>query len=239
MLDILWLRLTFYSHQVARQLEPKDKAFVKELINARANAKNIANVLTERNGVNYSSQDVRNIVARIKTNEEVVSTVEEALGEIKDKGVDVRYKKQSNTDNVEVLWVQTKDMKLQLSRSAPRVFECDTTFGYYHWTTNQKEERKTPWFKKRLKENNTESEDLRKRAEYSAGVENTLPFFDSGDICCICDFALNDPVKKLKKVIICPRCSEYVHEPRLVKSGCKCTFWDNKLIRKDHACLFC
>ena len=38
--------------------------------------------------------------------------------------------------------------------------------------------------------------DLRKRAEYSAGVENTLPFFDSGDICCICDFALNDPIKK-------------------------------------------
>ena len=59
----------FYSHQVARQLEPNDKAFVKELINARANAKNIANVLTERNGVNYSSQDVRNIVARIKTTE--------------------------------------------------------------------------------------------------------------------------------------------------------------------------
>ena len=119
----------FYSHQVARQLEPKDKAYVKELVHARASAKNIANVLTERNGINYNSQDVRNIVARIKTTEEVVPTVEEALGEIKDNGGDVRYKKQSNTDNVEVLWIQTKDMKSQLSRSAPRVFECDTTFG--------------------------------------------------------------------------------------------------------------
>ena len=119
----------FYSHQVARQLEPKDKAFVKELVHARASSKNIANVLTERNGINYNSQDVRNIVARIKTTEEVVPTVEEALGDITDNGGDVRYKKQSNTDNVEVLWIQTKDMKSQLSRSAPRVFECDTTFG--------------------------------------------------------------------------------------------------------------
>ena len=55
--------------------------------------------------------------------------MEESLGEIKDNGGDVRYKKQSNSDNVEVLWVQTQDMRAQLTRSAPRVFECDTTFG--------------------------------------------------------------------------------------------------------------
>ena len=69
-------------------------------------------------------------MARIKTSEEELCSVEESLGDIKDKGCDVRYKKQSNSDNVEpVLWVQTKDMKDQLVRSAPRVFECDTTFG--------------------------------------------------------------------------------------------------------------
>jgi hypothetical protein len=65
---------------------------------------------------------------------------------------------------------------------------------------------------------------MRKRAEYSASVENTLPFFDSGDVCNICDFALNDPIKALKKIIQCPRCNEYIHEPCLVKSGCACTF---------------
>ena len=70
----------------------------------------------------------------------------------------------------------------------------------------------------------TESEDMRKRAEYSASVENTLPFFDSGDVCNICDFALNDPIKALTKIIQCPRCNEYIHEPCLVKSGCACTF---------------
>ena len=61
----------FYSHQVARKLEPEDKEFVKELLKARANPKNIANVITERKGVHYNAQDVRNIVARIKTSEEV------------------------------------------------------------------------------------------------------------------------------------------------------------------------
>ena len=64
----------------------------------------------------------------------------------------------------------------------------------------------------------------RKRAEFSANTECTLPFFDSGDVCNICDFSLNDPIKKMKKIIQCPRCHEYVHEPCLMKSGCSCTF---------------
>ena len=64
----------------------------------------------------------------------------------------------------------------------------------------------------------------RKRAEFSANTEYTLPFFDSGGVCNICDFSLNDPIKKMKKIIQCPRCHEYVHEPCLMKSGCSCTF---------------
>ena len=48
-------------------------------------------------------------------------------------------------------------------------------------------------------------------------------FFDSGDMCEICQFAFNDPIKRLKKIIQCPRCSQYIHEPCLTKSGCVCT----------------
>ena len=66
------------------------------------------------------------------------------------------------------------------------------------------------------------STNLRDRAEMAVSRDNTLPFFDSGDICNICLFALNDPVKKLKKITMCPTCSEYVHEPCLVKIGCTC-----------------
>ena len=96
---------------------------------ARANPKNIANVLTQRKGASYNAQDVRNIIARINVDEEAVASVEESLGELVDNGGEVRYKKQDNTDNVEVIWVQTRDMRSQLSKSSPRLFECDTTFG--------------------------------------------------------------------------------------------------------------
>ena len=112
----------FYSHQVARKLETSDKDYIKELMKARANPKNIANVLAERKGVSYNAQDVRNIIARINVDEQAVASVEESLGEIIDNAGDVRYKKQDHTDNVEVIWVQTKDMRSQLSRSAPRLF---------------------------------------------------------------------------------------------------------------------
>ena len=51
------------------------------------------------------------------------------MGQIRDAGGEVRYKKEKETNNVDVLWVQTKDMKVQLMQTKPQVFECDTTFG--------------------------------------------------------------------------------------------------------------
>ena len=63
----------------------------------------------------------------------------------------------------------------------------------------------------------------RSQAENSANPDRSIPFFDSGDICEICHFAFNDPIKRLKKIIQCPRCSQYIHEPCLTKSGCVCT----------------
>ena len=119
----------FYSHQQSRKLEEDDKKFVKGLLRARANPRNIADVLTERTGKDFRAQDVRNLITKIKQHEDNPSTVEEALGEIRDGGGEVRYKKEKKNDNVDVLWVQTKDMKNQLSRTKPQVFECDTTFG--------------------------------------------------------------------------------------------------------------
>ena len=122
-------KANFYNHQVARKLDTPDKEYVKELLKARANPKNIANVLTQRKGPSYNAQVVRNLIARINVDEQAVASVEESLGELVDNGGEVRYKKQNNNDNVEVIWVQTRDMRSQLSKSSPRVFECDTTFG--------------------------------------------------------------------------------------------------------------
>ena len=119
----------FFSHQQSRKLDEEDNDFVKELLKVKAYPRNIANALTERTGKDFTAQDVRNLIARIKDTEENETSVDESLGQIRDGGGEVRYKKEEGSDNVDVLWVQTKDMKDQLKQTKPLVFECDTTFG--------------------------------------------------------------------------------------------------------------
>ena len=110
------------SHQQARKLSEEDKGFVKGLIKARANARNIGDVLSERTGINFPTQSVRNLINRIKDDDEDGKTVEKVLGDIRDAGGDVMYRKESNTNNVDVLWIQTKDMKNMLAKCRPLVF---------------------------------------------------------------------------------------------------------------------
>ena len=102
---------------------------MKGLIKARANARNIGDVLSERTGINFPTQSVRNLINRIKDDDEDGKTVEKVLGDIRDAGGDVMYRKESNTNNVDILWIQTKDMKNMLAKCRPLVFECDTTFN--------------------------------------------------------------------------------------------------------------
>ena len=103
-------------------MDDDDKEFVKGLLRVRANPRNIADVLRERTGKDFKTQDVRNLISRIQQHEEL-SSVEEALAEIKDGGGEVRYRKEEGNDNVDVLWVQTADMKKQLIKIKPQVFE--------------------------------------------------------------------------------------------------------------------
>ena len=119
----------FLSHQQARKLTEEDKKFVKGLVKARTNPRNIADVLSERTGMQLSSQAVRNFMNKMKEDDKNVKTVETVLGELRDEGGDVRYKKEDGGNNVDVLWIHTREMKDMLSRCKPLVFECDTTFG--------------------------------------------------------------------------------------------------------------
>ena len=119
----------FLSHQQARKLSEDDKKFVKGLIKAKTNPRNIADVLSERTGMHLTSQSVRNFINKIKDSDRDTKSVETVLGDIRDAGGDVRYKKEDDTNKVNVLWIQTKEMKSMLSRCKPLVFECDTTFG--------------------------------------------------------------------------------------------------------------
>ena len=55
---------------------------------------------------------------------------------------------------------------------------------------------------------------LKTRAEIAA--DN----FCSIDLCEICEFSLDDPIKKDKPKTKCPICKKVVHKPYLLKSGC-------------------
>ena len=110
------------SHQQARKLSEEYKIFVKGLIKARTNARNIADILFERTGINFPTQSVRNLKNKIKDIEEDGETAEKVLGDIRDAGGDVMYSKESNNNNVDVLWIQTKDMKNMLTKCRPLVF---------------------------------------------------------------------------------------------------------------------
>ena len=49
-------------------------------------------------------------------------------------------------------------------------------------------------------------------------------FFDSRDICEICEFPFNHPTKIGNPKMKCRKCSKTVHIPCYLKSGCTCTF---------------
>ena len=85
------------SHQQARKLSEEDKEFVKALIKARTNARKITDVLSERTGINFPSQSVRNLINKIMDDDGDGTTVEKVIGDIRDAGGDVMYRKESNT----------------------------------------------------------------------------------------------------------------------------------------------
>ena len=59
---------------------------------------------------------------------------------------------------------------------------------------------------------------LRERAEEAA----TFNLDDNPEMCPLCFFRFNDPIKKDKIVTRCIQCQVLVHEMCLVKSGCDC-----------------
>ena len=62
----------------------------------------------------------------------------------------------------------------------------------------------------------------RELAESAAEESTESSFIDSGDICLVCNFAFNDPIKRGKLITKCLVCKKKVHKPCLEKSGCTC-----------------
>ena len=55
----------------------------------------------------------------------------------------------------------------------------------------------------------------RERAEIALQPHKET-YYNSGDICCLCQFRLNDPLKRSKPKMKCPQCHAIVHKPCFV-----------------------
>ena len=61
--------------------------------------------------MNFSTKDIQNIISRIKGQDTCDETIEKCLGDMRDEGGDVRYKKEEKSNYVDILWVQTHDLR--------------------------------------------------------------------------------------------------------------------------------
>ena len=119
----------FYSHEHNKKLNEEEKEYLKELHRAKASAKNIADSISSKTGRNYSSQDVRNIIKTVTENDMDSPKAEQVLADIVNAGGFVRYHRDSVTNCIDVLYIQTADMREMLKNEKPNLFENDTTFN--------------------------------------------------------------------------------------------------------------
>ena len=75
--------------QQNKNITDNDKDIVHGLVDAQATNKNIAEVLAKKTGKPFNSQDVRNIVTRIKESSMDTASIEEVLADIKENGGNV------------------------------------------------------------------------------------------------------------------------------------------------------
>ena len=121
-------RKEFYRHGQTKKLDKIEEAYVRDLIKTKANHTNIATCLSEKTGKDFSRKDVNNLVRKLSEQETNKPVVEEVLESIQDAGGHIRYIK-DNDKCVDVLFIQTADMKELLQKEKPRLFQCNTTFG--------------------------------------------------------------------------------------------------------------
>ena len=105
----------FFSHWKNKVLDNDDLDYVKHLIHAKVNPQNISKILVNRTGKDYNYRDVVNMIARIQRDEKSCP-MEQVLGSIREEVGEVKYSKSEDTNNVDVLWVQTREMKDHLHR---------------------------------------------------------------------------------------------------------------------------
>ena len=84
----------------------------------------------------------------------------------------------------------------------------------------KKRRGRPPGSKNKAKSITTATDDPKKSTNNTAH-ENYM--YSDSNICNICHFYLNDPIKQHIKITNCIQCKSYVHEPCMMKSGCTCS----------------
>ena len=99
------------------------------MMNVHADPRNIATCLSQRTGHNYKPKDVQNIINKIKHHIKDTGVLEEHLAEIKSEGGTAQWSINEETKCVEVLFIQTANMKKDLVTTRPFTWQADTTFS--------------------------------------------------------------------------------------------------------------
>ena len=86
-----------------KNIKPEEKDFIKEMVDVQANNKNIAEMLSNKTGRQFNSQDVRNIVSRIQESDKDKESIEELLTKIKEAGGSYKYRKMDGTNDVRLV----------------------------------------------------------------------------------------------------------------------------------------
>ena len=118
----------YRSYRTVRKLTSPSKNLIKELDNAGASHRCVADVVQAKTGNIFGTKDIYNHLAKFKKSMMDGDVLEKYLARVETEGGTVKWKKSSD-DKVVVLWIQTYSMKKDIARSKPWLFQTDTTFG--------------------------------------------------------------------------------------------------------------
>ena len=96
----------------------------------------IAQILSSRTGSSYKSKDIRNLLVKLRSRIRDGDTLEKELEAVIKDGGTVRYDKDPNINFLQVLWIQTRQMKDALNMMKPTVFQSDKHFKQIHKIIN-------------------------------------------------------------------------------------------------------
>ena len=81
--------------------------------------------MTQRTGKDYNSDEIRYLIQKVATEDkENLPAVEKVLTELRNNGGNVMVDKDSVTKNVDVLWIQTENMRKNVLGHKKKDLSC-------------------------------------------------------------------------------------------------------------------